>query len=711
MSTRVQLARLLRAARLRRVLIVLAVALPVLGVASAAGWRWLGGDAPVLLVSSLLGTSVLIAIAYASRLDLPWLARRLDGTQPAMDDSSTLLLQHPANLPPLAQLQRARIADRLAHAHAAEIRPPWPTTTLLWLWLIAVSAVAAIVLVPARPLPTPHLPAPVADVASVPIEPHLVAMQIEVTPPSYTALPAYSVNELDARVVQGARLQWQLRFEPEPTEATLMFLDGLSLPLKRTDGEWRAGREINAPALYRLDTGAATSESSSRVYRIQTLPDHPPELRVIEPTQALSLYRDGQHHWTLRFEASDDYGLGRAEAAITHSHGNGENVQFSNASITLTGSGSATRRQYRHDFDLDALGYAEGDDLIVRLSLRDNRQPVANLSKYPSLILRWPPPASAATDALEGIVQSTLPAYFRSQRQIIIDSEALIAERPQLAKARFVDRSDAIGVDQRILRLRYGQFLGEEAEGIERPPQVDDGSAGDPGVSDSGHDHDAAPARLGDDVAVVEQFGHSHDHAEATTLFDPATRALLKSALDAMWQSEGLLRQGQPEAALPHAYQALRLIKQVQQASRIYLARVGLELPAIDFARRLSGKRGGLRPRRDPLVDADRQRVPVIEAWQALDQPAADIDVTLAALADWIVAQDDPDGALLDALAATATLRREPTCSECRTRLKQTLWPLLPTPPANAELRPQLSAAARAYLDAIDRADQPGTPP
>src|SRR3546814_4218211 len=185
-------------------------------------------------------------------------------------------------------------------------------------------------------------------------------MQIEVTPPTYTGLPKYAINALDAQVVQGARLQWRLRFEPEPTEATLMFLDGLSLPLKRTDGEWRAGSEINAPALYRLDTGASTSGSSSRVYRIQTLPDHPPELRVIEPTQTLSLHRDGQHRWTLRFEASDYFGLGSAQAAITHSHGNGENVQFSDSRITLTGSGSATRRRYRHDFDLDALGFAEG---------------------------------------------------------------------------------------------------------------------------------------------------------------------------------------------------------------------------------------------------------------------------------------------------------------------------------------------------------------
>src|SRR3546814_3393513 len=73
-----------------------------------------------------------------------------------------------------------------------------------------------------------------------------------------------------------------------------------------------------------LVTGVQTCALPSRVYRIQTLPDHPPELRVIEPTQTLSLHRDGQHRWTLRFEASDDFGLGSAQAAITHSHGNGE---------------------------------------------------------------------------------------------------------------------------------------------------------------------------------------------------------------------------------------------------------------------------------------------------------------------------------------------------------------------------------------------------
>ncbi|PKM07427.1 MAG: hypothetical protein CVV14_08710 [Gammaproteobacteria bacterium HGW-Gammaproteobacteria-4] len=713
MSTRSQLARLLRTARLRRVLIVVVCALPLLAVAGAAGWRWLGRDGTCALVAGALLATALLALAHASRLNLLWLCRRLDATQRNMDDSSALLLQHPATMAPLAKLQRARIAGRLRHASAADLREAWPRNTLLSLWLLGLAGVASIALVPRASPPLPATATPVAADEPATSVPHLAGASIDIAPPTYTGLNAYTSNELDAQVAHGARLHWRLRFEPEPTQASLVFLDGLVLPLTLVEGEWQAERELTAAALYRIEAAAAAVEMGKRIYRVQTLPDRPPELRVIAPTQALSLHRDGQTTWSVLLEASDDYGLGSAQAAITHSQGSGENVQFSDSTVTLAGTGSATRRQYRHDIDLDALGYSEGDDLIVSLSVRDNRQPEANISKHPSLILRWPPAASAASDALEGIVQTTLPAYFRSQRQIIIDTEALIAERAQLAKAEFVDRSDAIGVDQRILRLRYGQFLGEEAEGIERPPEDDDGDEADADhrEPEPGHEHEAEPARLGDDVAVVAQFGHSHDHAEATTLFDPATRALLKSALDAMWQSEGMLRQGQPADALPHAYRALDFIKQVQQASRIYLARVGLELPPIDFARRLSGKRDSLRSRRDPLADADAQRLPVAEAWQALDRPEHDIDSKLAALANWIVAQDDPDGVLLDALAASASVRRDPACIACRSQLKQALWPLLPTPPANAALRPQLSESARAYLDAIEQDNPARTQP
>ncbi|MCG2968705.1 hypothetical protein, partial [Escherichia coli] len=82
------------------------------------------------------------------------------------------------------------------------------------------------------------------------------------------------------------------------------------------------------------------------------------------------------------------------------------------------------------------------------------------------------------------------------------------------------------------------------------------------------HDHgtpqaDSAPI-FGAATDVLSEYGHTHDHAEAATLLDPQTRAILKAALDQMWSSEGELRQGRPERALPFAYKALGFIKQVQ---------------------------------------------------------------------------------------------------------------------------------------------------
>ena len=114
----------------------------------------------------------------------------------------------------------------------------------------------------------------------------------------------------------------------------------------------------------------------------------------------------------------------------------------------------------------------------------------------------------------------------------------------------------------------------------------------------------AGSGGFGGAVDVLESFGHTHDHAEAATLLDPETRATLKLALDRMWQSELQLRQGRPDLALPHAYKALGYIKQVQQAERIYLARVGPELPPIDESRRLGGERGDLATRALPLASA-----------------------------------------------------------------------------------------------------------
>jgi hypothetical protein len=70
--------------------------------------------------------------------------------------------------------------------------------------------------------------------------------------------------------------------------------------------------------------------------------------------------------------------------------------------------------------------------MVVQLIVSDQRSPGPQVVRGPSLILRWPSPKKAESSGLEGMVTTTLPAYFRSQRQIIIDAEGLIAQRRRL---------------------------------------------------------------------------------------------------------------------------------------------------------------------------------------------------------------------------------------------------------------------------------------
>jgi hypothetical protein len=168
-----------------------------------------------------------------------------------------------------------------------------------------------------------------------------------------------------------------------------------------------------------------------------------------------------------------------------------------------------------------------------------------------------------------------LPESFRSQRQIIIDTEKLSAERKQLSESEFKKRANNLGLDQQALRFRYSQYLGDEFEdGAEEEAAPEQSAAGETSA----------------EAAVESEFGHSHDSAENATLLAPSIKTQLKAAVAQMWDAELRLRTYRPEAALPHEYRALELLKDVQQRSRAYVQRVGFEPSPIKVdEKRLSG--------------------------------------------------------------------------------------------------------------------------
>jgi hypothetical protein len=687
-----------RAARRRRVAIVFAIGAPLAVAATVIAFRI--GAVTTALVAAV---AAVIAIAAWARLairsiDRTWIARRLDAARPDLENSAELLYPGAGPQSGLAPLQRTLLTQRLESAPAIDIRERWPSRRVAQAWVFALAAIAAAHWWPAT-APDPIIAQPDAGpAASAAASATLVSgIRIDVQPPAYTGVAARSESVLAFRAEAGATVRWRLRFDPVPASAVLAFHDGTEQALAPGDDGWTAERVIDVATLYRLRVDGAPALADDSLHRIEVVPDLPPELRVVAPEKTLTLVEPGQRRWDLAFEAADDYGLGEARLTVTVAKGSGEQVEVSERSVVLAGEGDARSRRYARALELAWLGVAAGDDAIVRLTLRDNRVPQPNVARSPSLILRWPAAAAGETSGMDGLVERTLPAYFRSQRQIIIDTEALVALRPRPARDDFVDRSDRIGVDQKILRLRYGQFLGEEAKTYGQP-----GESEHAGELPQGFSGDTADRPEFDQAtAVLEEFGHAHDIAEAATLLDPETKALLKAALAQMWDAELQLRLGEPARALPYEYAALEYIKQVQQASRIYLSRVGLEVPGIDESRRLSGDRAGARSRSEPVAAATGDDPAVVGLWRALDGPGAlawdDFDV-------WVREHEAGLPDALGLLAAVDALKRDPACAPCRQRVRQFIWALLPVPAAGTRVRETPDAAGRMYLDALREA-------
>jgi len=698
-----------RAACWRDAAILVAFAAPWIGAVGALAWRVGGMTSAAFTAAALLLGVGGVGIMQRQRRDASWLVRELDLRRADMEDSADLLLDDAAHTP-LQKLQRQRLQQRLA-ARPADLRPPWPGRALAASLLAAAVVIATALLWPARAVRDGAVPAASTD-STGPVKEsiRLDTHRLTISPPAYTQGPRQVHDALSVKAPSGSQLDWRLRFVPDPAHAALVLLDGHRIELARDGADWTASLQLDNSVLYRMEVdGAPLHEGKPQ--RLDAIADHPPRIKVLTPARSLSLVAPGQRDWSVAFEAEDDYGVApRASLRITQTQGTGENIGVHARTITLTGEGDARRRRFSHRLDLAALGLQAGDDLIVQLTVLDNRVPQAQRAQSPSLILRWAE-AAAGTSSVEAVVQRVLPAYFRSQRQIIIDAEALLPQRRTLPADVFLDRSDALGTDQRILRLRYGQFLGEEADGAPpAPPHTDAEDAAEADTEHAGHEHGAASGSgFGQVDEVLEAFGHTHDSAEAATLLDPQTRAILKQALDQMWQSELHLRQGQPDRALPFAYRALEFIKQVQQADRIYLARVGPDLPPIDASRRLGGKREGLAPRPDALVPARTDNAAVIALWRALAAMPQHLRTPpdFAAFEDWLNAHPDTPDDGLALLAAIDALRRQPDCNACRAELRALLWPLLARPAAAVTRRSALDLPAGRYLDALDENKTP----
>ncbi|SDK45440.1 DUF4779 domain-containing protein [Microbulbifer yueqingensis] len=674
------------------------------------------------------------------RLSLPQLCRQLDCRHPQLQDSSTLLLQRPGDLGPLARLQQRRTEEALARLqgvgalagfHPGDRRAAVSATLLACLGTLLVAA----------PLPWPGAPdegaapAPAAAAADSRAGIAISAASTRVDPPGYTGLAA-TEQSLEVRAPENARVTWSVTLSA-PAERLVMQAADRAIDF-RAQGEtparrWRLERQLAESDFYQLAVTRDGQETLlPEIHNIEVTPDRAPEFAFTLPRDSLlpvgSNLAPDDATLAVDVSVSDDFRVADTTLVVTLASGNGENVRFRNQRLPLQPlekEGDDKRLRYRFQVPVGRFAIEPGDELYWYLEARDNRAPAANVASSQHFILRWQQEEIFGLSDAEGMAIKVLPEYFRSQRQLIIDTEALLAEQPELEPAEFRRRSAALAHEQNLLRMRYGKFLGEEDSELEHGSGGHEGdhegSHGEGGHEKSGQEsgehhgagHDkspASPARFGDATGIVAAVGHQHDNSEHATLFDPQTKELLRSALNAMWSSWRELSVVEPRASLPHQHRALRFIKEVQQASRIYLQRVGFEPPPVDEERRLTGERDEVTP---PALDKafhDRARAGLEATLRTLlagDRPAAE---ALDALPGLPQLERQP-AERLELAKALRRYRQDPACDRCRQELAAQLYRLLPEP-AVAPALPGGAAPAGAFTEWLDEtapAEQGGT--
>ncbi|WP_048922251.1 DUF4175 family protein [Rufibacter radiotolerans] len=672
-----------------------------LGMWAYKGWQGAGGImAAVMLIVLLVGLQAWRWRERQQKTNLAKVARHLNRKYPQLEESTELLLQPEEKLPLLAQLQRQRVAAQLAHISPQEASPvKWKRG---WLVLLAGATLAAVLwflpsfankpeaAVDKVPGASIHLNAPVEQPKA--ILPAIEQMNIRISPPAYTRKAPYAVTTPSFKAEVGATVTWTVQTNQAITSPKLALGNQKPLllrPVANQNNTYTASLTLTQATLYHLQLNGQASD----FYSIEVTPDEAPSITVKKPAQYQEILFGQPQRVTVQATLQDDYGLRSAEMVATVAQGEGEAVKFREQRIpvSLSFAGQPRQLQLTQTLDLKKLGMTYGDELYFYLQAYDNHRGYTRTEAF-LVEIEDTTMVESMDDLSLGVNPN--PEYFRSQRQIIIDTEKLIQEQKGLTQAVFAERSNNIGVDQKLLRLRYGKFLGEEFESTIGKGALPEG-LGEGHTIDDGHDHTPPKgaseheAKMGE---LLDPYLHKHDQEEAATFFEPAIKAQLKGALAQMWEAELRLRTNRPKEALPFEYKALRMLKDVQQKYRVYVKKSGFEPPPLkEPEKRLTGdvsKVQAVQQRREEKPTASypvvRQALQRVENLKNGGKPRPGDAALLQQAGQELgkAAVREPGlylRALQDVRQVVQDLRAQrAACAECLLRLEKALYRFLP---------------------------------
>lgn len=506
-------------------------------------------------------------------------SRFVNNQYPELEESADLLLQNEPELSMLQQLQR----NKIEHILTSLPQPKEPAKKLyfglvtLLVGLLISIGISQISFFKSEPLNFREKASQIPAVReNIPAE--ISDFSATIIPPAYTQKAERKQKQFTIAAETGAKINWKVETNIGIKKLKIIFNDNEIVSLKalnESNTQWNYSKTVNKSGFYQLDLDGKKSD----LYQIEIIPDLPVTIKITQPKQHTTIDIGQPQKINLNVSLTDDYGINNAFVSATMASGKGEGVSFTEKKLSFnTNFGNRKNISLSKLIDLKNLGMKPGDELYFFIKAMDNHDQSSRSDVYFVSIVD-----TAELMSLAGMTNGVnlVPEYFRSERQIIIDTEKLLKEQSTLPITTFKTRSNDLGIDQKLLRLRYGQFLGEENE-----TEI----GGDHEDHDEHTEHKGEGEKFGDVSTIMDKYAHKHDIAEDATFFEPEMKAQLKAVLTEMWNAELRLRTYKPQEALPYEYKALRLLKDLQQKSRAYVAKTTVKAAALKPEKRLSGE-------------------------------------------------------------------------------------------------------------------------
>lgn len=609
-----------------------------------AGWIWRDASARigVALVAAFVAAFQAAWRAKLFRPTIPILIHYLNNRYPELQASADLLLREESSLTVIQKIQVMRVQGQLQKIYP-EIKLPHQlrNTSIALLISVAISTV----LVAFNSLSEQKADPLVNQVQtshSASATARLKSLIVTISPPAYTGLLSRKAEDANLVVHQHSIVTWRAEFSM-PVTAWFVWSGRDSIELKEQNDIYVLRENVVEAGFYQLAWGEKGNMVYSDFFKVEVVKDEPPQIEIKNLEQFTRLAQTDSWKVPVNATLRDDYGVTQAQIVATVSKGSGESVKFREEKLRFSSpqviSGKEVNAQLT--MDLQTLGLEPGDELYFYVEALDNKQPEANYNRTETFFIAIQDTTKYQTVDEDGLGVDLMPEYFRSQRQIIIDTEKLLKEKGKISEHQFKSTSNELGYDQKVLRLRYGQFMGEEFEdqiggGAISIDDHDDETAEEVAERfshqhDTENEHNLVDQRKPpdshshgedeDETDPLAAFAHQHDDGEVATFFIESMRTKLKAALTVMWDAELYLRLYEPEKSLPYQYTALRLLKEISNDSRIYVHRTGFDPPPLKEEKRLTADLSEINSSTASVqAEKERPNAAILQAQQELER-------------------------------------------------------------------------------------------